>query len=140
MRESNLSLRGGGQMKEKPWVLILDDSEIVLETTAMALGEAGFEVVTAKSLVEFDRLLTQGRPDIILTDIKMPEITGDDVCGVLKRKHDTKDTPIILFSTLEEEELAQLAEKSGAEGYVCKGEGMQEIVKHVLSLAEKLVS
>ncbi|MFC1654952.1 PleD family two-component system response regulator [Myxococcota bacterium] len=127
-------------MKEKPWVLILDDSEIVLETTAMALTEAGFEVVKAQSLVEFDRLLTKGRPDIILTDIKMPEITGDDVCGVLKQKHDTKNIPIILFSTMEDEELAQLAEKSGADGYVCKGEGMEEIVKHVRALAEKLVS
>ena len=127
-------------MKEKPWVLILDDSDIVLETTAMALTEAGFEVVTANSLVEFDRLLTQGRPDIILTDINMPEITGDGVCGVLKQKHDTKDIPIILFSTMEEEELVHLAEKSGADGYVCKGEGMEEIVKHVCALAEKLVS
>lgn len=127
-------------MKEKPWVLILDDSEIVLETTAMALKDAGFEVVTAKSLVEFDRLLTKGRPDIILTDIKMPEISGDGVCGVLKQEHDTKDIPIILFSTMEEDELSQLAEKSGADGYVCKGEGMEEIVKHVRELAEKLVS
>ena len=126
-------------MKEKPWVLILDDSEIVLETTGMALGEAGFEVVKAQSLVEFDRLLTKGRPDIILTDIKMPEISGDNVCSVLKQKHDTKDIPIILFSTLEEEELAQLAQTSGADGYVCKGEGMAEIVKHVRALAEKLI-
>ena len=44
------------------------------------------------------------------------------------------------FSTMEEEELIHMAEKSGADGYVCKGEGMESIIKHVCSLAEQLVS
>jgi DNA-binding response OmpR family regulator len=125
--------------KEKLWVLILDDSEIVLQMTAQALKEAGFEVVTANSLMEFDKLLTKGRPDIILTDIQMPEISGDNVCKVLKEKHDTANTPIVLFSTLDESELIKLAERSGADGYVCKNDGIDKVVARIKALTEEIL-
>ncbi len=120
-------------------ILILDDSEIVLSMTSLALNEEGFETYTASSLMEFDEVLSKQEPDIILTDIKMPEISGDDVCRVLKQRHNTKLVPIILFSTLEESELAQLAERSGADGYVCKNCGIDEIVNSIKSLTEEIV-
>lgn len=124
---------------EKLRILILDDSEIVLNMTSLVLSEAGFEVFTAASLPEFDKVLEEKEPDLILTDIKMPEISGDNVCRVLKAKFDTHMIPIVLFSTLDEEELSQLAERSGADGYVCKSRGMKEIVKRVRELTDEIV-
>jgi DNA-binding response OmpR family regulator len=120
-------------------ILILDDSEIVLNMASLALSDAGYEVFTASSLPEFDKILEEQSPDLILTDIKMPEISGDNVCRVLKAKFDTHMIPIVLFSTLGEEELSQLAERSGADGYVCKSQGMEEIVKRVQELTEEIV-
>jgi DNA-binding response OmpR family regulator len=123
---------------EKLKILILDDSEIVLNMASLALREAGYEVFTAASLMEFDKVLEEQSPNLILTDIKMPEISGDNVCRVLKAKFDTHMIPIVLFSTLEEDELSQLAERSGADGYVCKSRGMDEIVKRVKELSEEI--
>lgn len=120
-------------------ILILDDSDIVLSITALALNEEGFEAYTASSLMEFDEVLSRMDPHIILTDIKMPEISGDDVCRILKKKHHTKLIPILLFSTLEEPELARLAERSGADGYVCKDCGIDEIVNRIKTLADEIV-
>ena len=131
--------KGKNGTAEKLWVLILDDSEIVLQMTAQALQDEGFEVVTAATLTEFDKILTKGRPDIILTDIQMPDISGDNVCKVLKQEHATANTPIILFSTLDESELEVLAEKSGADGYVCKNAGIDVVVKHIKTLTDKMV-
>jgi len=120
-------------------ILVLDDSEIVLNMVALALGEAGFEVITAGSLVEFEAALEHGMPNIILTDIHMPEIRGDNVCRVLKQKLETGATPIVLFSTLAEEELSALAERAGADGYVSKNEGIDEIVRRVSEIADQVL-
>lgn len=120
-------------------VLVIDDSKLVLKMTAAALSQAGFDVLTASSLTEFDQLLTTNQPDIILTDVKMPEISGDDICRVLKHKLHTKSIPVVFFSTLEETELAQLAQRAGADGYVCKGSGIEEIVKSIERLTEEVV-
>ena len=119
-------------------VLLLDDSEIVLKMTALALIDEGFEVYPAASLAEFDKVLTEHEPDIILTDVKMPETTGDNVCRLLKQKLE-KLVPIVLFSTLSEDELASLAERVGADGYVSKDSGTEEIAKRIMALCEEIV-
>jgi CheY-like chemotaxis protein len=120
-------------------ILVLDDSEIVLNMVALALGEAGFEVLTAGSLLEFEQALEGGLPHIILTDIHMPEIRGDNICRVLKQKLETGSTPIILFSTLPEDELAALAERAHADGYVSKNLGIEEIVTKVSELSAEIL-
>jgi CheY-like chemotaxis protein len=120
-------------------ILVLDDSEIILNVVSMELGQAGFEVLTANSLLEFDQVLKANEPNIILTDIKMPEVSGDQICRVLKQKTATKNIPVVLFSTLSEAELAALAERSGADGYVCKLSGAEEIVKKIKTLVDEIV-
>jgi CheY-like chemotaxis protein len=120
-------------------ILVLDDSEIVLNMVALALGEAGFEVLTAGSLVEFERALEGGLPNIILTDIHLPEIRGDNVCRVLKQKMETGATPIILFSTLPEDELAALAERAHADGFVSKNSGIDQVVRRIQELSEEIL-
>lgn len=126
-------------MSEKLRVLVLDDSEIVLNMMALTLAEAGFEPFSANSLIEFEQLLTSADPHIVLTDIQMPDITGDDVCRVLKAKMDTHLVPVILFSTIDEQELAELAERSGADGYVSKNAGPNEIVRVINELTEEII-
>ena len=126
-------------MSEKLRVLVLDDSEIVLNMMVLVLAEAGFEAFSANSLVEFELLLSSADPHIVLTDIQMPEITGDDVCRVLKSKMDTHLVPVVLFSTIEDKELAELAEHSGADGYVSKNAGPGEIVRVINKLTEEII-
>lgn len=120
-------------------VLVMDDSIIVLNMMVLALTEAGFEVIAASSILEFEELMRKNKPHIVLTDIQMPDISGDNICRVLKQKMDTQFTPIILFSTIDVDELAALAERSGADGFVSKNAGVEEIVKKINELTEEIV-
>ncbi len=125
-------------MSDKLRVLVMDDNENVLKMTALALTKAGFEVFTAGSLLEFDELMNSAEPHIVLSDIMMPEISGDSICRVLKKKMDSHLIPVILFSTIEESELAALAENSGADGYVSKIAGIEVVIQRINELTEEI--
>lgn len=120
-------------------ILLLDDSEISLELGQAALLELGYEVAIAANLRTFREQLEGFQPHIILTDVVMPDVAGTELVRLLKRRFDTHDIPIVLFSSKAEDELARLAELSGADGFVSKaggkarlGEKLGELVDAVL--------
>src|SRR5207342_1504306 len=91
-REANslLSL-GGGEPLEKRRILLIDDSEITLAMEKSVLEARGYEVVATSTLMEFEKTLQRWRPDLILTDIHMPEAKGTDICRTLKNEYGTQD-------------------------------------------------
>jgi len=120
-------------------ILLMDDSEITLEILKEGLEQKGFEVYTTTNLVEFDQTIGKIKPDLIITDIMMPEVKGDRICEVLKRDHHTANTPIILFSSIEEDELRALCKKAGADGYISKKSEPEEIVEKIKEFVEGIV-
>ena len=90
---------------ERRKILIIDDSEITLAMEKSVLEARGYEVQAAATLQEFEKLLKAFRPHLILTDIHMPEAKGTDICRTLKNEYGTQDIPIVLFSSLNDEEL-----------------------------------
>ncbi|MBI5478742.1 MAG: response regulator [Deltaproteobacteria bacterium] len=120
-------------------ILVLDDSPLALDMATHALRAAGFEVRGVSSVAEFDLLLSEYNPDLILTDVQMPELSGDQICRVLKQFLQTKAIPVVLFSTLDETELAVLARRSGADGYVSKRGGPEQIVERIRKLTEEIL-
>ncbi|HEY0094026.1 MAG TPA: response regulator, partial [Archangium sp.] len=65
-------------MQEKRKILLIDDSEITLAMEKAVLEARGYEVVATSTLMEFEKTLQSWRPDLILTDIHMPEAKGTD--------------------------------------------------------------
>lgn len=120
-------------------ILIIDDSELTLHLVQKTLIKAGFEVFTTTNLLEFDKIVKENRPDLIITDIKMPEISGDNICEVLKRDYNTGDIPIVFFSSLSDEELRVLAEKSGADGFISKEHGLDELENMIKQVVEGIL-
>lgn len=120
-------------------ILIIDDSELTLHLVQKTLNKAGFEVFTTSSILEFDKIVKESRPDLIITDIKMPEISGDNICEVLKRDYNTGDIPIVFFSSLSDDELKALAEKSGADGYISKEHGLDELESMIKQVVEGIL-
>jgi DNA-binding response OmpR family regulator len=114
-------------------VLILDDSEVVLDIARKYLQDAGYFVSTALSLAEFDRHKATREPDLILLDVQMPELEGDDLGRTLRRERGVT-APILLFSTLADEELRARAEAAGLSGFVSKNAGLEAMVAEVQSL------
>ncbi len=119
---------GAAQPEMRPRVLILDDSEIAREAMAEILEARGYPVATAGDLLEFEERLASFRPELILSDISMPDISGDEICRTLKTRFETENIPIVLVSGLPEEELARRARTAGADGWVSKQHGPDRLV------------
>lgn len=114
-------------------VLLIDDSEISLHLTAAELNRAGFDVRTSATVEDFDATLGEWRPDIILTDVRMPGISGVELCRLLKSRYETAHVPVVLFSALPPGELEGLARECEADGFLSKLNGFDKL-KDELSL------
>lgn len=112
-------------------ILLIDDSEITREIIQFSLESEGHEVAVTGDLLSFDQILSEFHPNIILADVNMPDIQGDQICRALKSKHETNNIPIILFSSLSEDQLSKLAERAGADGYASKQDGVESLIQQI---------
>jgi CheY-like chemotaxis protein len=124
---------------EKRKILLIDDSEITLALEKSVLESRGYDVRATSTLMEFEKTLQSWKPHLILTDIHMPEATGADICRTLKNEYGTQDIPIVLFSSLPDDELSRLAEQVGADGYLSKANGLDAMGEKVDQLVASII-
>lgn len=125
--------------EQRRWrVLLLDDSEISLEVASEVLADNGFDVRATTSLESFDEVLGNWLPEVILTDVKMPGMTGSELCRALKRRYDTAHVPIVLCSSMSATELAALARDCEADGFVSKTEDMDDLAAELRAVCESM--
>ena len=110
-------------------IVAIDDSPMILRAVKLALEKAGFAVTTLDSPSGFEAVKSI-QPDLILLDINMPELYGDDAVEFFRQEWHI-EAPIYLCSDIPEEELRQRASTSGASGYICKGWGLDVLVQRV---------
>ncbi|MGC3997961.1 MAG: response regulator [Anaeromyxobacter sp.] len=126
-------------MPEQKRILLLDDSAITLEMEKAVLEERGYAVSVAGNLLEFEAQLAAFQPDVILTDLMMPDVSGKDIVRTLKQDFHTEKIPIILFSSKPDEELATVAEQAGADGYLSKSHGIDRLGDLIDELVESII-
>jgi CheY-like chemotaxis protein len=126
-------------MAEKKRILLLDDSEITLEMEKAVLEERGYQVATASNLLQFQQLIEKFAPDVILTDLMMPDISGKDIVRVLKQDFHTERIPIVLFSSKTDDELAEISEQAGADGFLSKSHGIDKLGDMVDELVDSIL-
>ncbi len=120
-------------------VLVVDDSEIVLEKASEALIAKGYEVFTALSAQDSDRFIYgHSRPDVIIMDVMMPMLDGDRKARMLKSDAATSDIPVLLLSSKPEIELMQLVSESGADGFIRKPFTFKEMIEKIESVTDKI--
>ena len=126
-------------MDGKKRILLLDDSAITLEMERAVLEDRGYQVAIATNLLEFQAQLDRFQPELILTDLMMPDISGKDVVRVLKQDFHTEKIPIILFSSKPDEDLAEIAEQAGADGYLSKSHGIDRLGDMVDEMVDSIL-
>jgi putative two-component system response regulator len=99
-------------------VVVVDDDEQVRDSVAMLLQLSGFTVRSFPGGQEALAGLAQEKPEVILSDINMPGMTGIQLLGAI-REHD-KETPVILMTAYAELEMAVSAVKNGAYDFIIK--------------------
>jgi DNA-binding response OmpR family regulator len=117
----------------KPTVFVLDDSELILEMAKEALLAHGYDVLTAVNLAQFEANAAMRRADLVVLDVNMPEVFGDDVATVLRGVRQWT-VPILLFSSMDEAELERRAKEAGAEAWISKRAGVDAMVGRVAAL------
>lgn len=126
-------------MAEKKRILLLDDSAITLEMEKAVLEERGYTVATASNLLEFQQQVEKFAPEVILTDLMMPDISGKDIVRVLKQDFHTERIPIVIFSSKTDDELAEIAEQAGADGFLSKSHGIDKLGEMVDELVDSIL-
>lgn len=119
-------------MSDKKKILIVEDEA----PAALALGDVlqgeGFEVVTAHDGKEGLAAAITKHPDIILTDLKMPRMSGMDMIREIRRDAWGATVPVIVLSNASDGSIVQEAQEIGAVDYFIKGDmQMVEIVERI---------
>lgn len=110
-------------------ISIIDDSDLVLKLAKRVLEDAGYQVETYTDAGFFDPT-TGAPPDLLLVDVNMPEFYGDDIVTFIKDTWNLR-MPILLYSNRSEEELADAVRRCGADGYISKQWGLDQLVQKV---------
>jgi len=111
-------------------ILIVDDIFEIRVSLIAALEDAEYETVEAEDGVDALRKFVKECPDLAILDVKMPRLSGVEVCRNIRRH---SDIPIIMFSAMESEMDKVDAIEAGANDYLVKGVGMDELIARVRS-------
>lgn len=121
-------------MKKK--ILLIDDSQTQLISLRLTLAKAGYEVLTANNGVEGISAAYKNRPDIIVSDIIMPEINGYQLCRLLKNDPSTSNIPIILLTSLNEKLDKFWGLRAGANAFIIKENDFTKLTEKINELVE----
>ena len=119
-------------------ILVVDDSPPTLEVIQRNLEAAGYEVFTAPSVEEAIAFLEQNAVDLVITDIKMPKISGLELLKYVKEN--VKGTEIMIITGYPSIKGAVEAVKNGAENYLVKPFTDEELLSAVSKMLEKLAN
>jgi two-component system phosphate regulon response regulator PhoB len=118
-------------------ILVADDEPDVLQLVSMNLKNAGFNVIKAEDGMS---ALTQARetlPALIVLDLMLPEMSGLEVCKVLKKEAATSQIPIIMLTAKAEEVDRIVGLELGADDYITKPFSPRELVLRVKSVMRR---
>ncbi|NES01090.1 MAG: response regulator, partial [Symploca sp. SIO1B1] len=118
---------------DKPNILIVDDTQENLRLLSTMLTESGYKVRKAINGSIALRAIKIEKPDLILLDIKMPDLDGYEVCKKLKSQEQTADIPVIFISALDEVMDKVKAFEAGGVDYITKPYQIQEVLARVRS-------
>jgi two-component system, cell cycle response regulator DivK len=119
-------------------ILIVEDNYTCLRLLDDTLGVHGYEILKATKGREAINLAREYSPDLILMDIRLPDISGLEVTGLLKQDHQTKCIPIIAvtaFAMLGDEAKAL---ESGCDAYIAKPVIVENLLRTVDSFLSPL--
>ena len=122
----------GTGTQTKPLVMVVDDDLLATKAVVMLLQRHGYEMVSASSGAECLKMLADGaQPDVLVLDVKMPEMSGLDVCRTVKSDGRFRDMPIILLTGCDDLETRAAGMKLGVSEFLCKPFAHHELLARI---------
>ena len=120
-------------------ILVVDDHAGARRRLVHELRNQGYVASGAEDLASFEKLYEAMSPDVILTDVVLAGVQGDQICKQLKTRLGDRKIPIVLISGLAESELKVRAERSGADAYFRKQDGLPKLIQMLEELLSEIV-
>jgi two-component system phosphate regulon response regulator PhoB len=112
-------------------ILIVEDEPAIRQMIAFGLRRAGFEVREAVDYREAREALADQRPDLVLIDWMLPDMSGLELTRTLKRDRDTRELPVIMLTARAEEGDKVAGLETGADDYITKPFSPRELVARI---------
>lgn len=113
-----------------PKVMLVEDDNNLREIYDARLAAEGYEIVSAHDGEEALALAVKERPDLIISDVMMPKISGFDMLDILRSTPETKNTKVIMMTALGQAEDRARADKLGADRYLVKSQvTLEDVIK-----------
>ncbi|MUG97198.1 response regulator [Scytonema sp. UIC 10036] len=116
-------------------ILIVEDSPSELELMSHYLKESGYNVIKAAGAKEALEKAQLHNPDVIVTDVVMPGMSGFELCRSLKKNPMTQTVPIVICSSKNQEIDRLWAMRQGADAYVTKPYTREQLLRAIKSVA-----
>ena len=120
-------------------VLVVDDESDVTELLQYRLEQEGYRVATLNDPLGFVAKVREFEPDLMLLDIMMPELSGIQLCRIVRADPSMKDIPVIFLSARGEVEDRIKGLEAGAEDYVSKPFNTNELVLRISKMLKRSV-
>lgn len=119
-------------------ILIVDDSTFFAKVISKALSADGYEVVWAPCGEDGLRLVREEKPDLVLLDVIMPDISGFEVCRILRASESNNLMPIIMLTSKDDHEDMLIGLDLGADDYVIKPFDNRELLCRVKNTLKRI--
>jgi twitching motility two-component system response regulator PilH len=116
-------------------VLVVEDTASEQDMIVGYLVESGYTVISATNGQEALKKIEGRKPDVVVTDLVMPGMSGLELCRSLKKNNETKDVPIVACTSKNQELDKLWGMKQGIDVYVTKPFSREDILRAVRSVA-----
>ena len=112
--------------------MVVEDDQNLREIYSIRLTAEGYEVVSAGDGEEALAIAVKERPDLVLSDVMMPKISGFDMLDILRSTPETKDIKVIMMTALSSDDQRKRGESLGADKYLVKSQvGIEDVIAAV---------
>ncbi len=117
-------------------ILVAEDERDIRDLITFTLRYNGFDVITADNGEQAIQLAAEKLPDLLLLDVRMPRLTGYEVCQQLKQREETRHIPVVFLSAKGQEAEIVQGQQMGAVDYILKPFSPQELAERLKALLD----
>ncbi|MBO7610977.1 MAG: response regulator transcription factor [Elusimicrobia bacterium] len=119
-------------------IVIVDDEETIRELVGDLLESENFKVIKCADTDDGYKRILKSKPDLVILDVKMPQIGGIELCRLLRENVETKNIPVIMLTVESTETDKVIGFGVGADDYITKPFSNKELVARVRALLRRV--
>ena len=118
-------------------IMVVEDDANLREIYSIRITAEGYDVVSAGDGEEAPAVAVREKPDLILSDVMMPKISGFDMLDILRSTPETADIKVVMMTALSADDQRQRGERLGANRYLVKSQvGIEDVINTIHEVLE----